>query len=152
MKAWLRDHPQRADVLLAVVLLALSGGQFTAGQDSAAPRAAFIAVTVLLAATVIPRRRYPVAAFAAAAVIGAAQIAFGVGPGQAPVFALQPTNTDVVILVLLYTLAAYRPRPVSIAGLVVCLLGAAAAIARWSPAHGAHRPARSSGRPPGSAA
>ena len=139
MKAWLRDHPQQADGLLAAVLLALSGGQFAAGQASAAPRAAFIVVTVLLAATVIARRRYPVAAFAVAAVIGAAQIAFGVETGgPAPVFALQPTNADVAILVLLYTLAAYRPRPVSIAGLVVCLLGAAAAIARWSPAHGAH--------------
>ena len=138
MKAWLRDHPQRADVLLAAVLLALSGGQFATGQASAAPQAAFIAVTVLLAATVVPRRRYPAAAFAAAAVIGAAQIAFGVGPGQAPVFALQPTNTDVVILVLLYTLAAYRPRPISIVGLAVCLLGSAVVITRWSPAHGAH--------------
>jgi signal transduction histidine kinase len=88
---------------------------------------------------VLARRRYPVAAFAVAAVIGAAQIAFGVQTGgSAPVFALQPTNADVAILVLLYTLAAYRSRPVSIAGLVICLLGSAVAIARWSPAHGAH--------------
>jgi hypothetical protein len=76
--------------------------------------------------------------FAAAAVIGAAQIAFGVEPGQAQVFALQPTNADLAIVVLLYTLAAYRPRPVSIAGLAVCLLGSAVAIARWAPANGAH--------------
>jgi signal transduction histidine kinase len=138
MKAWLRGHPQQADVLLAVLLLALSAGQLADGQASAVSRVAFIAVTVLLAASAVPRRRYPAAAFAAAAVIGAAQIAFGIGPGQAPVFALQPTNTDVVILVLLYTLAARRPRPVSIAGLVVCLLGSAAAIARWAPANGAH--------------
>src|SRR6516225_3562664 len=138
MRAWLRGHPRQADVLLAVLLFAVSVGQLTAGPASAASRVAFIAVTVLLAATVVPRRRYPVAAFAAAAVIGAAQIAFGVGPGQAPVFALQPTNTDMVILVLLYTLAAYRPRPVSITGLAVCLLGSAAAIARWAPANGAH--------------
>jgi signal transduction histidine kinase len=136
--AWLRDRPQQADALLAVVLLALSAGQLTAGPAGAASRVAFIVVTVLLAATVVPRRRYPVAAFAAAAVIGAAQIAFGVGPGQAPVFALQPTNTDVVILVLLYTLAAYQPRPVSVAGLVICLVGSAVAITRWSPAHGPH--------------
>jgi hypothetical protein len=107
MKAWLRDHPQRADLLLAVVLLAFSVPQTFAGQASAAPRVAFIAVTVLLAATVIPRRLYPAAAFAAAAVIGAAQIAFGIGSGQAPVFALQPTNADLAILVLLYTLAAF---------------------------------------------
>ena len=73
----------QADVLLAVLLLALSGGQLAAGQAGAASQAAFIAVTVLLAAAVVPRRRYPVAAFAAAAVIGAAQIAFGVGASQA---------------------------------------------------------------------
>jgi signal transduction histidine kinase len=139
MTAWLRDHPWRADVLLAVVLLALSGGQLAAAQASAAMRVTFIVVTVVLAATVVPRRRYPAAAFAAAAVIGAAQIAFGVqngGPG--PVFALQPTNTDLAILVLLYTLAAHRPRPVSITGLAVCLLGSAVAIARWSPVNGPH--------------
>ena len=138
MKAWLRDHPRQADVLLAVVILAFTVGQLGAGQASTASRAALIAVTVLLAATVVPRRRYPVAAFAVAAVIGAAQIAFGVGPGQATVFALQPTNTDVVILVLLYSVAVYRPRRISITGLVVCLLGSAVAITRWSPAHGTH--------------
>jgi signal transduction histidine kinase len=138
VNVWLRGHPRQADVLLAAVMLAVSGTQLGAGQGSAVMRVTFIAVTVLLAATVAPRRRYPVAAFAAAAVIGAAQIAFGVGPGQAAVFALQPTNTDLVILVLLYTLAAHRPRPISITGLVVCLLGSAAAIARWSPANGPH--------------
>jgi signal transduction histidine kinase len=139
MNAWLRDHPWQADGLLAAALLVVSAPQIAAGQASAAAHAAFAVVTVLLAATVVARRRYPVAAFALAAVIGSAQIAFGVqsgGPG--PVFAFQPTNADVVILVLLYTLAAYRPRPVSIAGLVICLLGSAVAITRWSPAHGAH--------------
>jgi signal transduction histidine kinase len=138
MKIWLRGHPRQADVLLAAGLLALSGNQLLAGQASAVMRLTLIAVTVLLAATVVPRRRYPVAAFAVAAAIGGMQIAFGVGSGQAPVFGLQPTNTDLVILVLLYTLAAHRPRRVSITGLAVCLLGAAAAIAHWSPANGPH--------------
>ena len=41
-------------------------------------------------------------------------------------------------MVLLYTLAAYRPRRVSLAGLAVCLLGAAVAVARWAPVHAAH--------------
>jgi hypothetical protein len=137
--AWTRDHPWQADGLLAAALLGFSVPQLVAGQSSAVGHAAFTVVTVVLAATVLARRRYPVAAFAVAAVIGAAQIALGVQTGsQARVFALQPINADVVILVLLYTLAAYRPRPVSIAGLVVCLLGSAAAIARWSPAHGPH--------------
>jgi signal transduction histidine kinase len=110
-------------------------GQFGAGTG-AGNRVSYIAVTVVLVAAVIPRRRYPVAAFAIAAMIGAAQIAFGIqlgGPG--PVFALQPSNADLAILVLLYTLAAHRPRRVSVTGLTVCLLGAAVAVTRWSPAH-----------------
>jgi signal transduction histidine kinase len=139
VNTWLRNHPWQADGMLAAALLAVSVSQIAAGQAGAASRAAFVVVTVLLAATVLARRRYPVAAFGVAAVIGAAQIAFGVQTGgSAQVFALQPTNADAAILILLYTLAAYRPRPVSISGLVICLLGSAVAIARWSPAHGAH--------------
>src|SRR5271170_6991530 len=140
VSAWLRRHPLQADGLLAAALLAFSLPQFTAGTTGAASRAAYVAVNVLLAATVVPRRRYPVAAFGTAAAIGVAQIAFGVRTGgSAQVFALQPAGTtDLAIPVLLYTLAAYRPRPVSIAGLVICLLGTVAAIARWSPAHQAH--------------
>jgi signal transduction histidine kinase len=139
VKAWTRDHPWQADGLLAVVLFGFSVPQVVAGQTGPAARSVFLAVTFLVAATVVPRRRYPVAAFTAAAVIGAAQIAFGVQTGGAgPVFALQPTNADLAIVVLLYTLAAYRPRPVSLAGLAICLLGSVVAIARWSPAHTAH--------------
>ena len=51
---------------------------------------------------------------------------------------LQPTMADAAILVLLYTVAAYRPRRVSLVALAACLAGSAAAIARWAPAHGAH--------------
>ena len=140
MNDWLRRHPWQTDGLLAVALLAFSVPQLTAGTAGGLSRAAYVVVNVLLAATVVVRRRYPVAAFATAAVIGAAQIAFGVQVGSsAPVFALQPAGTtDLAIPVLLYTLAAYRPRTVSVAGLVICLLGAVAAIARWSPAHQAH--------------
>jgi signal transduction histidine kinase len=139
VKAWTRDHPWQADGLLAVVLFGFSVPQVVAGQTGPAARSVFLAVTFLVAATVVPRRRYPVAAFTATAVIGAAQIAFGVQTGGAgPVFALQPTNADLAIVVLLYTLAAYRPRPVSLAGLAICLLGSVVAIARWSPAHTAH--------------
>jgi signal transduction histidine kinase len=140
VSAWLARDPLQADGLLAAALLGFSVPQFTAGTTGAPSRVAYVAVNVLLAATVVPRRRYPVAAFAAAAAICAAQIAFGVRTGgSAQVFALQPAGTtDLAIPVLLYTLAAYRPRPVSIAGLVICLLGAVAAIARWSPAHQAY--------------
>ena len=134
--AWLRRHPRWADGLLAVLLLVLSASQFSDAVAGLPSQGGYIVVSVVLAATVIPRRRYPVAAFATAAAIGAAQIAFGIqlgGPG--PVWALQPSNADLAILVLLYTLAAHRPRRVSITGLVICLAGGALAVTRWSPAH-----------------
>ncbi len=139
---WLRTHPRQADGLLAAALLAFSVPQF-AFAAAVAPRmrVPLAAVTVVLAGTVIARRRCPVAAFGVAAAIGAAQIVFGVQdnvPGAAPAGALQPTNADLAIPVLLYTLAAYRPRRVSIAGLMLCLLGSAVAIARWAPAHHAY--------------
>jgi signal transduction histidine kinase len=140
--AWSRRHPWQVDGLLAVLLVAFSSGQWHQSARGAA------VVSVLLAATVVPRRRYPVAAFAVAATIGAVQIALGVEPagGAAtlPVVgaqfspALQPTVADAAILVLLYTLAAHRSRRVSITGLVICLFGSVAAIARWAPANTAH--------------
>src|SRR5215510_1029780 len=142
MLGWLRRHPWQADGLLALLLVALSYRQWQGDYP-----AAVATVSVLLAATVVPRRRYPVAAFAVAAAIGATQIAIGVrpagGPAQSDVgpllgAALQPTVADAAILVLLYTLAAHRSRRVSITGLVICLVGAAAAVVRWAPAHTAH--------------
>jgi signal transduction histidine kinase len=137
MSAWTRDRPWQADSLLAVTLFAFSTQQLPSG--SVVTRVTAIVVSALLAATVIPRRRYPVAAFAVAAAIAAAQITLGVASNsQEPVPGLQPNATDLAILVLLYTLAAYRPRPVSLAGLAICLIGAGVAIAFWSPAHGAH--------------
>ena len=46
---------------------------------------------------------------------------------------IQVNLVDVVILILLYTLAAYCRRRVSVAGLAVCLVGSAVAVARWAP-------------------
>jgi signal transduction histidine kinase len=135
--AWVRRHPRGADGMLAAVLLACSADQLRILPLSAALAAT--AVSALLAITIVVRRRDPVAAFAVAAALVAAQLAFGVQPGgEPPVRALQPTVTDLAIAVLLYTLAAYRPRRISVAGLAVCLLGSAVAVARWAPVHTAH--------------
>jgi signal transduction histidine kinase len=138
----LRGHPWLGDALLAATLLAFSAPQVLFVEAVTPPaRAPLALITVMLTATVIWRRRYPVAAFGFAAAIGAGQIAFGVQyslPGPGPVVALQPTNADLAIPVLLYTLAAHRPRRVSITALMVCLLGAAVAIAHWAPAHHAN--------------
>jgi hypothetical protein len=145
--AWLRRNvsrrPGRADGALAVLLAALSAGQW-AGDPAAA------AVSVLLAATAVPRRRYPVAAFAAAMAIGSAQLAFGLGPAAhavPPVHALEPNVTDLTIAVLLYTLAARRSRRLSLAGLAACLIGSAVAVARWAPAQTAPPGSRCPPRP-----
>src|ERR1700727_426692 len=133
MWSWLRRHPWQADGLLALVLFALSAHQAIVGPPQVV--AAGRLVTALLAATVVVRRRWRVAAFSAAAAIGTAQLAFGLQTGAPPpVAALQPTMTDLAIPVLLYTLAAYRPRRISIPGLLLCLVGSAVAITRWAPA------------------
>ncbi len=136
--ARLRQHPRLADGALAVVLFSFSAGEWPRSPPAAV--AAAIAVSAALAATVVARRRFPAGAFAVAMVIAAAQIVFGLQPGGAvaPVRSLEPTATDVVIPVLLYTLAAHRPRRISVAGLAICLLGSAVAIARWAPAQTAY--------------
>jgi signal transduction histidine kinase len=63
-----------------------------------------------------------VAAFALAVTAGALQVLTNVGP----------SGSDLAIVILLYTLAAYRPRRISVAGLAICLLGSVVAIARWA--------------------
>ena len=72
------------------------------------------------------------AAYAAALAIGTAQVIFGIGPTftDSP---LQPTFADVAILVLLYTVAAERPRRVSLPGLAACVALFAAVVARYNP-------------------
>jgi signal transduction histidine kinase len=129
---WLRSHPWEADLGVAAALLL-----FSAGQSTADPLIGV--VSAVLAATVVMRRKYPVQAFAVAAAIAAGQIAFGLRPQGGYVFgAWQPTVADVALAVLLYTLAAHRTRRISVAGLVVCLMLAAFAIARWAPADTPH--------------
>jgi hypothetical protein len=116
--AWLSRHPQLVDGLLALLLAALG-----AGSAFGHGRPVLVALPLLLA-MVVPvafRRRNPEAAFGVAVVAGAIQLASSSGPSGA----------DLAIPVLLYTLAAYRPRRY-----------------RW-PGWGFAWPARSSGCWPG---
>jgi signal transduction histidine kinase len=130
---WARAHPRAVDGLLGLLLLASSAGQLGFNGASTSALAGGITVNVLLALAVALRRRNTVAAFAVGAVIGLAQAVCGFR--QAPVRALEPTFTDLAIVVLLYTLAAYRPRRESLAGLALCLAGSAIAIRGWTPGH-----------------
>jgi signal transduction histidine kinase len=116
--AWLRSHPRLVDGVLAVAL-ALGGlsSVVLGGRITQVP------LVVALVAPVVFRRDHPVGAFAAGVAVGAAQVVAG----------LRPNLLDVTLMILLYTLAAYCPRRVSLQGLAVCLIGSAAAVARWAP-------------------
>lgn len=127
---WTRRRPLAADGLLGLVLLAASAAQLRISPLSAALGVA--TVNAGLALAVALRRRNSAVAFGVVAVIGLAQAIGGFRPAGDPlVRALQPTVTDAAIVVLLYTLAAYRPRRVSLPGLALCVAGSALAISRW---------------------
>jgi signal transduction histidine kinase len=143
---WLSRHPRLVDGVPAALLL-LFGIGTVAGSSSRSVAlnqngpnpplsgvpvfASWPAVVVhllillALAVPVIFRRKYPVQAFSVAAVAGAFQVLF---------FA-RPVGTDLALLILLYTLAAYRPRRVSIPGLCVCLAGAFISVVSWLSPH-----------------
>jgi signal transduction histidine kinase len=116
--AWVRRHPSLVDGVLALVLCTIGSLMGPGRHVQSAPFALALVIPVVF------RRKHPVGAFAAATAVGAVQVLLGVRPNMA----------DLAIVVLLYTLAAYRPRQISVSGLVVCLLGSAAAVARWQPA------------------
>ena len=115
---WLRRHPRLVDGVLAAAF-------GIPALVSAAATGAYVLVPVSLA-LVIPlifRRDHPAAAFAIAITVGALQVLFNIHVNM----------IDAAIVVLLYTLAAYCRRRVSVAGLALCLIGSAAAVARWAP-------------------
>jgi signal transduction histidine kinase len=124
--AWLSRHPRLVDGVPAFWLALIGMASVIGG---AAYRFAFGGRALLLlivAAMVIPvvfRRKYPVQGFAVASVAGAVQL----------IVYPQPVGSDLAILLLLYTLAAYRPRQVSVGGLAVCLIGAVIAVGVWAP-------------------
>ena len=119
--AWLRRHPMLVDGLLALFVasfgLSLVGGHSHLRVVTAVP----LGLAVIIPVTF--RRKYPVGAFIAVVVAGALQVA------MLP----KPVGSDVSMLVMLYTLAAYRPRRTSVPGLIVCLVGAVVALMRWAP-------------------
>jgi signal transduction histidine kinase len=112
--SWLRRHPLLVDSVLAAALLLLSIGQL-----GAKPRL-LIPSTLLLVVPVAFRRRAPVTAFGVATVGGAIQV-----------LTHGPLAADLAVLILLYTVAAYRPRQASIVALLVCLGGSTVAVLQW---------------------
>jgi signal transduction histidine kinase len=120
--AWLGRHPRLVDGVPAFFLLVL--GLATARQGE------LLELLPLIAGMSVPvvfRRRYPVQAFTVAVAAGAVQV----------LAYTRPLGCDLAIPVLLYTLAAYRPRRESLPGLVICLIGSVGAAAVWDNALGA---------------
>jgi signal transduction histidine kinase len=119
--AWLRRHPTLVDGVLAVMLGTLSLGQIF--QASPAPAHRPWAELLLVLMVIVPvalRRRIPDTAFAIAALSGLAQLTLPT-----------PLPSDVAVLVLLYTVAAYRPRRHSVIALLACVIGSVLASLVW---------------------
>ena len=105
------------DSILAGVVALLGVGQMLVAPWPQVP------ITAMLAGAVVVRRRVPAAAFSVAAVGGLWEVV-----------ATNPSGSDVALLILLYTVAAYRPRQLSILALVTCLVGGAVALLLKQPA------------------
>jgi signal transduction histidine kinase len=114
--AWLGRHRVLVDSFLAAVLAVFG---LAAMLHQPWP---YVPITLLLVAPVAIRRQIPTTAFMIAAVAGLWQLAIG-----------GPTGADLAILVLLYTVAAYRPRRQSTAAAAICMVGGCVAIIVWSP-------------------
>ncbi|HEX8004978.1 MAG TPA: histidine kinase [Trebonia sp.] len=122
---WLRLHPVLVDGLLALVVAGF-GLSMLGNPHMSRPVVAVF--TVAMCAPVVLRRLYPVGAFGSVVLTGGLEV----------LVLPRPVGSDFAVIVLLYTLAAYRPRRISLPGLGICLVGSVTAIVRWAPAHVIH--------------
>jgi signal transduction histidine kinase len=120
--AWLRRHPLVVDGPLAAGVLALSAkGDGPDHSSGAGYYGVLIAIGVLLAGLVLFRRKHPAAALGIAVPVAVAETWVPSPDGAG-------FGTIMALLVLLYTLAAYRPRRISLCGLFLCLAGLSVAV------------------------
>src|SRR5215469_2038027 len=131
--AWLGRHKLLVDSALAGFLGLVSIGSLIGVSAAAIP------IVLLMIVPIAIRRRVPMAAFVTAVIAGAWQVLV-LGPtartAGAPAHA-GPIPSDVALLVLLYTVAAYRPRRYSIPALLTCIGGSLIAVLFWQPVPGA---------------
>ena len=132
--AWLRRHPLLVDSVLAGMLALLSVTQVV--HDPAVQ----IPIAVLMLAPVAVRRKATDTAFAIAALAGLLQLVVDQpASGALMQRTAGPRASDLAILVLLYSVAAYRPRRHSVTALIVCLIGTSVATLTWFPTPGPHQ-------------
>jgi signal transduction histidine kinase len=129
--AWLGRHKVLVDSALAGFLGVISIGSLVHGS------AVDVLIVLLMIVPIAIRRRAPVAAFVTAVIAGAWQV---LGPGVqtagSPPLHAGPLPSDVALLVLLYTVAGYRPRRYSIPALLTCVGGSLIAALVWLPVPG----------------
>ena len=117
---WLRGHPLVVDSVLALLLILLGvsvgGGLREVGVVEG------VLFVVAMSAPVALRRRYPVGAFTVVVIVGGLEVL------KLP----RPIGSDLAVVILVYTVAAYRPRRISLAALAVCLAGSVVAVLVWS--------------------
>jgi signal transduction histidine kinase len=124
--AWLGRHRVLVDSVLAGILGLVSLGSLIGGSPAA------VVIVLLMIVPVAFRRRAPVAAFVIAVMAGAWQV-LGLSVHTAGTARAGPLPSDLALLVLLYTVAAYRPRRYSIPALLTCFGGSLIAVLVWSP-------------------
>lgn len=131
--AWLSRHKLLVDSALAGFLGLVSIGSLIGVSATAIP------IVLLMIVPIAIRRRVPMAAFVTAVIAGAWQVLV-LGPtartAGSPAHA-GPIPSDLALLVLLYTVAAYRPRRYSIPALLTCIGGSLIAVLFWQPVPGA---------------
>jgi signal transduction histidine kinase len=101
----------------AIALIGLGAGTREVREHGPFAVIAYVGIVV----PIVFRRRYPVGSFAVVIAAGALEV----------LLLPHPINSDISVLIALYTLAAYRPRRISVPGLIVCLVGSAIAVSAW---------------------
>jgi signal transduction histidine kinase len=128
---WMRGHPLVVDSVLALVVAILLG-LFVAGPQAGMPAPAGLLFVIAMSVPVALRRRYPIGAFAVAVAVDGIQLATTAYRLGEPV-RNRPLGSELAVVILLYTVAAYRRRRVSLAALVVFLAVSAIALPAWEP-------------------
>jgi signal transduction histidine kinase len=113
--AWLQKHPFFMDGVLTAVLV-LAG--FTSMPGDFFKGLVYICISV----PVLFRRTRPVTATLVVAFFAVIQVAFG----------YKPSLSDCAVPVVVYSLAAYRPRRYSLSALSFSMVGTLAALLRWT--------------------